>query len=348
MIAIAFIQSCCEHVKRHFSMTLLVFAATASLNLQAQSSGVSAPAVSNPLVNNTAPIAQFGSPFQTAQRAPAQQTRVFVYRLANASYKNPVNIYLDGRFHTALLQSGYSEFCATPGRLAIQSVYDDAQKLHKGKETAGTTWSLQAGKTLYLRINEANPLDMSVLEIAPETAAKELPLTAAQIHMLSRAPAAKACEAPATLAVAALPVTAPPVLPDKTPKPVVPRSYALGADALFEFGKTELRVSGYNTIEVMAQRLQRDFLQVDRIRVVGHSDAIGKPARNKALSLARAKVVAHQLRDRGVIPLQGFRMEGQGSESLIRTDCPHKLTPASKLCHTPNRRVEILVYGAKN
>ena len=117
---------------------------------------------------------------------------------------------------------------------------------------------------------------------------------------------------------------------------------------MFEFGKTELRVSGYNTIEVMAQRLQRDFLQVDRIRVVGHSDAIGKPARNKALSLARAEVVAHQLRDRGVHPLQGFRMEGQGAESLIRTDCPHKLTPASKLCHAPNRRVEILVYGAKN
>ena len=283
-----------------------------------------------------------------AQRAPAQQTRVFVYRLANASYKNPVNIYLDGRFHTALLQSGYSEFCAAPGRLAIQSVYDDAQKLHKGKEAPGTTWNLQAGKTVYLRVNETNPTDMSVLEIAPETAAKELPLTAAQVHMLSRAPAAQACEAPAPLMLAALPVTPPAAAPEKNPKPLVPRAYALGADALFEFGKTELRVSGYNTIEVMAQRLKRDFIHVDRIRVVGHSDAIGKPARNKALSLARAEVVAHQLRERGVLPVQGFRMEGQGAESLIRTDCPHKLTPASKLCHAPNRRVEILVYGAKN
>ena len=329
-------------------MFLFVFAASAALNLQAQSSSVPAPGASNLRANNTPPVAQFGSPFQTAQRAPAQQTRVFVYRLANASYKNPVNIYLDGRFHTALLQSGYSEFCAAPGRLAIQSVYDDTQKLHKGKETAGTTWNLQAGKTLYLKVNEANPLDMSVLDIAPETATKELPLTAAQVHVLSRAPAAQACEAPAPLAVAALPVTAPLVVPEKPPQPVVPRSYALGADALFEFGKTELRVSGYNTIEVMAQRLKRDFLQVDRIRVVGHSDAIGKPARNKTLSLARAEVVAHQLRERGVHPLKGFRMEGQGADSLIRTDCPHKLTPASKQCHAPNRRVEILVYGAKN
>ena len=289
-------------------------------------------------------IAKFGDKFQTAQRAPLQQTRVFVYRQASATRMEPVNIYLEGRFHTALLSGGYAEFCATPGRVAIQTVYDDAQKMHLGKEASGQAWALKAGATLYLRVNEANTTAMSLLEVAPEQAKKELALTAMQIHVLSRAPLAQTCNAPAppaSVAPALVAAAAP-------PKPQVPRAYALQADALFEFGKTELKVAGYNAIEALAQRLKRDFSQVERIRVIGHSDPIGKPQRNHALSLARAEKVADQLRDRGLKPLHGFKTEGQGEDALVKTDCPNQRTPASKLCNAPNRRVEIIVYGAKN
>ena len=80
--------------------------------------------------------------------------------------------------------------------------------------------------------------------------------------------------------------------PRPTPRPPVPRLYALETDALFEFGKSELRASSYNAIEIMAQRLKRDFSGVERIRVVGHTDAIGQPKANAKLSLERAKVVA--------------------------------------------------------
>ena len=291
----------------------------------------------------------FGEKFQIAQRAPAQQTRLFIYRQSNASMTGPVNIYLDGRFHTALLIGGYSEFCAAPGKLAILSVYDDAQKMHLGKENPGTSWPLKAGGTLFLRVNETQPSAMALQEVAPELALKELPRTAAQIHVLSRAPAVKACDAPAApTAIAATPATTTAPLAVPASKPPVPRSYGLQADALFEFGKTELKVSGYNAIEIMAQRLKRDFQQVERIRVVGHSDGIGRAKRNRALSLARAEAVTSQLRERGIKPLRGFHVEGQGADSLVKTDCPRNASPASKLCHAPNRRVEIIVYGAKN
>lgn len=337
---LAFIHSRSSHVGLYFlSSCCVVLALSSSPPSLAQTSATTEATTPQPIV-------KFGDKFQVAQRAPLQQTRIFVYRQANSAYTSPVNIYLEGRFHTALLSGGYSEFCATPGRIAIQSVYDDAQKKHTGKEAAGQPWELQAGNALYLRVNETSPTDMSLLEVPAEQAKKELLRTAAQVHVLSRAPAAQACDTPAPLALVSSPAA--PVLTPPVAKPPVPRAYALQADALFEFGKTELKVAGYNAIEAMAQRLKRDFAQVERIRVVGHSDPIGKPKRNRALSLERAEKVADQLRDRGIKPLHGFKTEGQGESALIKTDCPNKPIPASKLCHAPNRRVEIIVYGAKN
>ena len=326
--------------------------------LQAQTNGAPEMPARNA---GPASISKFGNKFQTAMAAPERQTRIFIYRQPVTAYANPVNIYLDSRFHTALLGGGYSEFCAAPGAIAIQTGYDDAKKMHQAKESPGQSWALQAGQTLYLRVNETNPADMKLVEIAADPAQQELARTALQTHVLSRAPAAQWCapvqtaapvlSAPVTPGLTAkLPVPAEPasLTPAATRKTAAPRAYALQSDALFEFGKTELKTSGYNSIEMMAQQLISDFQQVERIRVVGHSDSKGKPKANRALSLARAEVVAHQLRDRSVKALKGFQVEGQGEDSLLKTNCPKKLTPASKLCHAPNRRVEIIVYGARN
>jgi len=315
--------------------------------------------------STAAPIFKFGDKFQMAQIAPEQQTRIFIYRQAITEHTNPVNIYLEGRFHTALLGGGYSEFCAAPGSITIQTGYDDAKKRHLSKEAPGQFWTLQGGQALYLRVNEDNPANMSLVEVAPDTAQKQLLHTALQTHVVSRAPAAQWC-APVQTATPVLSAPITPGLTAKMPAPAEalvsaaaapspaaarktgpPRAYALQSDALFEFGKTELKTSGYNTIEIMAQQLIRDFQHVERIRVVGHSDSIGKAKKNRALSLARAEVVARQLRERGVKTLKGFQMEGQGADSLLKTNCHNRPTPANKLCHEPNRRVEIIVYGAR-
>ena len=136
------------------SSCFVVFALASSPPSLAQTKETSEVATTTPKS-----IVQFGDKFQIAQRAPLQQTRIFVYRQTNPAYPSPVNIYLEGRFHTALLNGGYSEFCAAPGRIAIQSVYDDAQKMHLGKEVPGQPWELKAGNTLYLRVNETSAMN---------------------------------------------------------------------------------------------------------------------------------------------------------------------------------------------
>lgn len=292
-----------------------------------------------------AKIEAFGARYASVAAAPSQQARVILYRPGPVVKAEPVNIYLNGRYHASLLRGGYSEFCALPGPVVFHAALADAQKMHTGKLGVGQNWTFQSGKTLFLQVQEEGRL----AEVASEQAQRELPGTAQQIHTLSRTPAVQACQAPApVLAQVAAPI--PEVRPVETkppvPKPPVPRLYALETDALFEFGKSELRANSYNTIEIMAQRLKRDFSGVERIRVIGHTDAIGRPKANAKLSLERAKVVAQQLQERGLKPSKGFKIEGEGASQLIKLRCGNKPTPENKRCHTPNRRVDIVVTGA--
>jgi OOP family OmpA-OmpF porin len=290
-------------------------------------------------------IEPFGARYAAVAAAPSQQARIVLYRPGTQAQAEPVNIYLNGRYHASLLQGGYSEFCALAGPVVLHAVLADAQKLHTGKQGAGQSWTFQSGKTLFLKVQEPG----RVAEMAADQAQRELAGTAQQIHTITRSPLVQDCQAPAPVLAKApepIPAARPVAAKPPTPKAPVPRLYALESDALFEFGKSELRANSYNAIEVMAQRLKRDFSGVERIRVVGHTDAIGQPKSNAKLSLERAKVVAQQLQERGLKPSKGFKIEGEGSTHLVKLRCGNKPTPENKLCHAPNRRVDIVVTGA--
>lgn len=279
-------------------------------------------------------IEAFGEPFARAEAAPVSQARVFVYRSAAAVAPAPVNISLNGNFHTALLRGGFTEFCVAPGNLAVQSALDDASRLHVGKREPGQRLSFAAGQVQYLRVQDgAVPTLQSV---APAQAQSELAQTRKQIHVVSRAKAAQECQAPAV---------APPA-PTPPPPPPLPRQYALEADALFEFNSAELRAAGFNAIELLVQRLKSEYASVERIRVLGFTDPIGSRAINDRLSEQRAKTVADQLLARGMRPTRGIETEGLGSRELAKFGCGNTATPANKACHAPNRRVVIVVIGA--
>jgi OmpA-OmpF porin, OOP family len=304
------------------------------LHVAAQEPAPRAPDAPQPAAMVVEP---FGARFAAAVPAPLQQARVFVYRPGPVAKSEPVNIYLNGRYHTSLLRGGYTEFCALPGSVAFHAVHADAQKMHTGRQEPAQSWSFQPGKTLFLKVQEPGRLT----EVATDQAQRELPGSALQIHTVSRATVVQDCQEPAPVLAQA------PAVKAVAPKPPVPRLYALESDALFEFGKSELRASSYNTIEIMAQKLKQDFSSVERIRVVGHSDAIGPVKLNIKLSMERAKVVAQQLQERGLRPLRGFKVEGEGATHLVKLRCGNTPTPENKLCHAPNRRVEIVVTGAR-
>jgi OOP family OmpA-OmpF porin len=284
-------------------------------------------------------IDAFGEVYTTALAAPAEQTRVLVYRHNQGPNALPVNIYLNGQYHASLLRGGYTEFCAAPGAVNIKAALDDASRLHTSKLDAGQRLVLKAGQTVFLKVDESTSPVIGLLSGTAAQTKAEIEGTRRQIHTISRAKAALTCGQPAAVAV-----VAPPPPP---PKPPAPREYALETDALFEFGKAEIRASGYNAIESLVQRLLQDFSSVERIRVVGYTDPIGSAAFNKKLSQDRADVVARQIVSRNIPIERGIEAEGRGPIELVKTGCGNTPTPENKICHAPNRRVMVVITGAR-
>ena len=319
-----------RYLRRHVAQALLGGLALACL-AQTASAQTSATRVN---------IDAFGEAFTTALTAPAAQTRVFVYRNNQAASALPINIYLNGQYHASLLRGGFTEFCAAPGSVNIKAALDDATKLHTSKLDAGQRLDLKAGQTVYLKVDESKPPAVNLLSGTAAQTKEDLQATRRQIHTISRAKAAVTCAEPAAVVVAPPP-------PPPTPKPPVPREYALETDALFEFGKAEIRASGYNAIESLMQRLQQDFSSVERIRVVGYTDPIGSAAFNKKLSQDRANVVARQIASRNLPIEKGIEAEGRGPIELVKTGCGNTPTPENKICHAPNRRVMVVITGAR-
>lgn len=284
-------------------------------------------------------IDAFGEVFTKALAAPIDQTRVFVYRNNQAPNDKPVNIYLNGQYHASLLRGGFSEFCAAPGAVNIKAALDDASKLHASKLDAGQRLTLKAGQTVFLKVDETTSPAIGLLSGTAAQTKADLESTRRQIHTISRAKAALTCGQPAAAVVV--------VATKPVPKPPVPREYALETDALFEFGKAEIRASGYNAIESLVQRLLQDFSSVERIRVVGYTDPIGSPAFNKKLSQQRADVVARHIATKNIPMDRGIEAEGRGPIELVKTGCGNTPTPENKICHAPNRRVMVVITGAR-
>ena len=138
--------------------------------------------------------------------------------------------------------------------------------------------------------------------------------------------------------------------PEPMPVPTVER-FDLSADALFRFDRGDeagLLPDGKASLDDLAKRLDQVYAQVERIRLVGHTDRLGSEAYNQALSERRAWTVKQYLQARGITaPIQ---TEGRGEhESTGQTAAcrGERATRALTRCLQPDRRVSVEVVGVK-
>ncbi|MDY0834171.1 hypothetical protein [Pseudomonas sp. SED1] len=137
------------------------------------------------LLDNT-----FGRAYEPVPAAAADQSRVVYYRTDSAGLANgSALLYVDRKFHTALLPGGYSIFCLTPGVHSLGAYLNDAPA-YNGKHSEVFQADLQAGKTYFLRVSEHNIPQ----PVARTVAERELASTNEQLHMLSRASVVVACQ----------------------------------------------------------------------------------------------------------------------------------------------------------
>jgi len=190
----------------------------------------------------------------------------------------------------------------------------------------------------------------------PVAVAKPVVEAAAPAPEVKAAPVAKPVEATkavtapkAEVKVAAAPapvvVAAPVATPAAKPTPET-NKLILAGDALFISGKSgikNLSKDGKIRLDEIVAKIKA-MGDIEQIKVVGHADPTGNAKTNQALSEARAKSVRSYLVAKGVKP--GVIITSGMGDTQPVTQCDKTLASADlKICHAPNRRVEIEIIG---
>jgi outer membrane protein OmpA-like peptidoglycan-associated protein len=116
----------------------------------------------------------------------------------------------------------------------------------------------------------------------------------------------------------------------------------IGAESLFELSGASLRPAARQELDALATAIRA--FPARGVRVIGHTDRSGPPARNLRLSRQRAEAVKAHLVARG-IPAALIVAEGRGSSEPRTQPADCEGVPRARLaaCLQPDRRVEVEV-----
>jgi OmpA-OmpF porin, OOP family len=107
----------------------------------------------------------------------------------------------------------------------------------------------------------------------------------------------------------------------------------------FANGSADLTPAAVRTLNALGRALASDVLANSRFRIEGHTDTLGNPDANKALSDRRAATVVDYLVEHFKLDRSKLEAVGMGEEGLLVTTPPQTLEPR-------NRRVQVINLGA--
>jgi outer membrane protein OmpA-like peptidoglycan-associated protein len=107
----------------------------------------------------------------------------------------------------------------------------------------------------------------------------------------------------------------------------------------FETGSADLTADAMKTLDALGTALSSDALAHYRFRVEGHTDTVGSPAANQALSQRRAKAVVNYIAAKFNIPMDRLVPVGMGEQDLA-------VKTAAQVPEPKNRRVVVVNLGA--
>lgn len=279
-----------------------------------------------------------GDVFAPLTNIGASQSRIVVYRTTNTQQlPGATGVFIQGQYHTSLVPGGYSQLCLPPGQFEVGARQFRVGQSARDNYDTVTAIALPPAQTQYLTVVESSGRPV----MKPVTAAQalqELGTTRLQMHTISRVTQAQKCEA----------VAAPVVVPVVAPV-VQPEQFILSTDTLFAFGRSDLNgltASGRKSLDMLTERIRKDYARVDSVHVVGHADPLGSPDFNERLSLNRANTVRQYLKSNGQITAP-VTAEGKGARQLVETGCGRLPTSASIACNQVNRRVVTEVTGQR-
>ena len=277
------------------------------------------------------PINTFGQKFAQAPQVVDSQTRMVFYRTRqSSSVPGAASIYVNGAYHASIIPGGYSQLCLPPGsvELGLKSV-EVGTNVKDNLDTITAIRSASA-QTQFFRVQEAGRGRQVLQPVQVAEALREIEGAREQTHTISRVTGAVECSF------------------NRNPAPA-PQTITLAADALFAFGRSDLGAmspTGRASLDALVARLRNEYIQLDRMNIIGHADPLGQPGPNERLSIDRANTVQQYLAQAG---LGSVRMssEGRGSREPVVNHCGYVATPQAIACHAPNRRVVIDIAGSR-
>lgn len=291
------------------------------------------------------PIHAFGETFAAPAAVVEQQMRMVFYRTAeSSSVPGAASIYVNGAYHASLVPGGYSQLCLPLGKaeLAVKSV-EIGRPVKDNLDTI-TLVRTEGGQTQYLRVQQVGRGRQLLQPVAVQQALQEMASTREQTHTISRVPRASECVINGPVAVAHAAAVA-----------ASSQTFTVAADALFAFGRSDLRalsLQGKASLDALVARLRSEYVQLDRLNVIGHADPLGQAEGNERLAWERAQTVREYLLRAGLVQSSkgAVRMssEGRGAREPLVRHCGLQATPEAIACHAPNRRVVLEISGTRH
>lgn len=271
-----------------------------------------------------------GESYDEPKKLAPNVVRVTFYRPAHGYPLGVASLQVNDHYHVALQFGGYSELCLPPGRISLAAHMVQTGAPLKNYKDATAALPIQGGNNVYFRISEFGDNRATITPVRADVALPELKNTRRQAHVVSRVPNAVDC------------------LP-REPSIVKKESIVLGADALFAFGKSDIKgisALGRTSLDELVAHLQKEYGTQEglQIQVTGHADPLGNPASNKRLSESRAKAIRTYMVSGG-LKAQAVTAVGAGSEQPVITTCGKTATPEAIECNKPNRRVVVNVQA---
>jgi OmpA-OmpF porin, OOP family len=278
------------------------------------------------------PIHTFGQKYAQAPQVVDSQSRMVFYRTRqSSSVPGAASVYVNGAYHASIIPGGYSQLCMPPGsvELGLKSV-EVGTNVKDNLDTI-TVIRNAGAQTQFFRVQEAGRARQVLQPVQAAEALREIEGAREQTHTISRVVGAVECSI------------------NRNPAPAAPQTITLAADALFAFGRSDLGAmspTGRASLDALVARLRSEYIQLDRMNIIGHADPLGQPGPNERLSIDRANTVQQYLTQSG---LGSVRMssEGRGDREPVATQCGRVATPQAIACHAPNRRVVIDIAGSR-
>lgn len=228
-----------------------------------------------------------GDVYVDSTPVPTEKSRLVVYRLPNAKQQSVITVYINGSYHTSLMQAGFSKICMADTNFQMRLRLRPVNQPVNIELDQSTALNVAKGQTQYIRVAELSDGRTQMDTVTATVAANELKKTREQMHALSRVEGGSSCgdnksaQAPDGIVL------------------VTYIEFARGRSRLIDMGPSDLFELDRLIEKFKALGPNQSLM---RVQVAGYANDGSSKTSNKQLAESRVKVVEDYLRSQGIKP----------------------------------------------